>query len=106
MIYADYTLPMDQVRTAATEIVKASPLWDGKVVNIQVSDARDRVIEVRVLASASDSPRAWDLRCEIREKLIAYIRDNFPESLPRMRREDFRLREAVQPDRPEQQRLI
>lgn len=90
-VYADYTLPMDKVRTAATEIVKASALWDGQVVNVQISDAKQQVIEVRVLASASDSSRAWDLRCEIREKLIAYIRDSFPESLPRVRREDFRL---------------
>lgn len=90
-VYADYTLPMDVVRAQATEIVKASPLWDGQVVNIQVSDARERVMEVRVLASASNSSRAWDLRCEIREKLIAYIRDHHPESLPRLRREDFHL---------------
>ena len=89
-VYADYTLPMDAVRAAATDIVKASRLWDGQVVNVQVSDAKERVIEVRVLASASDSSRAWDLRCEIREKLIAYIRDNHPQCLPRMRREDFR----------------
>jgi small-conductance mechanosensitive channel len=94
LIYADYTLPMDAVRAQATAIVKASPLWDGQVVNVQVSDARDQVIEVRVLASASDSSRAWDLRCEIREKLIGYIRDQFPESLPRVRREDFRLADS------------
>jgi small-conductance mechanosensitive channel len=89
-VYADYTLPMEAVRAAATDIVKASGLWDGQVVNVQISDAREQVIEVRVLASASDSSRAWDLRCEIREKLIAFIRDNHPESLPRVRREDFR----------------
>jgi small-conductance mechanosensitive channel len=92
-VYADYTLPMDEVRAKATDIVKASRLWDGQVVNVQVSDARENVIEVRVLASAADSPRAWDLRCEVREKLIAYIRDAFPASLPRVRREDFRLTE-------------
>jgi small-conductance mechanosensitive channel len=90
-VYADYTLPMEPIRAAATAIVQASRLWDGQVVNIQVSDAKEQVMEVRVLASASDSSRAWDLRCEIREKLIAYIRDTHPESLPRMRREDFRL---------------
>lgn len=90
LVYADYTLPMNRVRSAATAIVQASTLWDGKVVNVQVSDAREHVIEVRILASASDSSRAWDLRCEIREKLIAFIRDSFPESLPRVRREDFR----------------
>jgi small-conductance mechanosensitive channel len=92
-VYADYTLPMDKMRVAATEIVKASPLWDGQVVNVQVSDVREHVMEVRVLASASDSSRAWDLRCEVREKLIEHIRENFPESLPRLRREDFRLAE-------------
>jgi small-conductance mechanosensitive channel len=90
-LYADYTLPMDAVRAKATQIVKESRLWDGQVVNVQVSDARESVIELRVLASAQDSPRAWDLRCEIREKLIAYIRDSFPESLPRLRREDRRV---------------
>jgi small-conductance mechanosensitive channel len=92
-VYADYTLPMDAVRAKATEIVKASPLWDGQVVNVQVSDAKQQVIEVRVLASASDGGRAWDLRCEIREKLIAFIRDTYPQALPRVRREDFRLAE-------------
>jgi hypothetical protein len=84
---------MDLVRQAATRIVKASPLWDGQVVNVQVSDAKDQVIEVRVLASAGSGGQAWDLRCEIREKLIAWIRDNHPESLPRVRRQDFRLAE-------------
>jgi small-conductance mechanosensitive channel len=95
LVYADYTLPMDKIRIAATDIVKASPLWDGQVVNVQMSDAHQQVIEVRVLATASDSSRAWDLRCEIREKLIAFIRDNYPESLPRMR-QDFRITAADQ----------
>jgi small-conductance mechanosensitive channel len=63
LVYADYTLPMDKIRIAATDIVKASPLWDGQVVNVQMSDAHQQVIEVRVLATASDSSRAWDLRC-------------------------------------------
>lgn len=95
LIYADYTLPMEPVRARATEIVKASPLWDGQVVNVQVSDAREHVMEVRVLASAADSGRVWDLRCEIREKLIGFIREAFPESLPRVRREDIRLEELA-----------
>jgi small-conductance mechanosensitive channel len=107
-VYADYTLPMDRVRAAATEIVKASRLWDGQVVNVQVSDAKEQVMEVRVLCSAADSPKAWDLRCEVREKLIAYIRDNFPESLPRQRRQDFRLHEEGrgEPAVPEPRRPV
>ncbi len=93
MLYADYTLPVDAIRAEAERLAKASPRWDGKVINVQVSDAREQAMEVRVLASAADSPTTWDLRCELREKLIAYIRDNFPESLPRVRREDFRVTE-------------
>lgn len=92
-LYADYTLPVEAIRTEAERIARASSHWDGNVVNVQVSDAREQVMEVRVLASARDSPTAWNLRCEIREKLIAHIRDHFPESLPRVRREDFRLAE-------------
>jgi len=94
-VYADYTLPMEPVRAKATAIAKASPLWDGQVINVQVSDAKEQVMEIRILASASNSSSAWDLRCEIREKLIAYIRDTYPESLPRVRREDFRRAEAT-----------
>jgi len=97
-LYMDYTLPVDKVREKAAEIAKASPLWDGQVVNVQVSDAKDSVIEVRILASAPDSSKAWDLRCEIREKLIAYIRDSFPECLPRTRWQDLSL--PAEPPRP------
>lgn len=35
-----------------------------------------------MLASATDAGRAFDLRCEIREKLLAWIRDQHPEALP------------------------
>jgi small-conductance mechanosensitive channel len=94
MLYLDYTLPVDAIRARAEEIAKASKLWDGKVVNVQVSDTREQAMEVRILVSAKDSPTAWDLRCEVREKLIAWVRDNFPECLPRVRREDFRLAEG------------
>jgi hypothetical protein len=42
-------------------------------------------MQLRVLATAADSSKAWDLRCEIREKLIAYLQREYPESLPRFR---------------------
>jgi small-conductance mechanosensitive channel len=85
LLYLDYSLPIGPVRAKATEIVKASPLWDGNVVNVQVSDATEQTLQLRVLATASDSSKAWDLRCEIREKLIDYIQQTFPQCLPRSR---------------------
>lgn len=55
------------------------------VVNLQVIDADSRTIELRALVSARNAPQSWDLRCEIREKLIGMIRDEMPEALPRER---------------------
>jgi small-conductance mechanosensitive channel len=85
MLYLDYTTPIDRIRKKAEEIAKASRLWDKQVVNVQVSDAKEDTIEVRILISAADSSKAWDLRCEMREKLLAYIRDEIPSALPRKR---------------------
>ncbi len=84
-LHADYKLPVDELRDYLNEVAKSSPLWDGKVVNLQVTDATNRTIEIRALVSAATSPQAWDLRCYVREKLIAYLREHHPDSLPQLR---------------------
>ena len=83
--YLDYTVPVDKMRAKLEELAKASPLWDGKVVNLQVSDTEKDSIEVRGLVSARTSPQAWDLRCEIREKMISWLQKEHPGALPRLR---------------------
>jgi small-conductance mechanosensitive channel len=82
---ADYNLPVAAVREKFLEILKASAFWDGKVANLQVTDAKEGVIQLRALASAKDSSSSWNLRCEVLEKLIGYLNEHFPESLPKMR---------------------
>jgi small-conductance mechanosensitive channel len=84
-LYVDYGVPLDALRAELTRIVKASPYWDGKIDALQVTDAREHTLEVRALASAADASLAWDLRCEIREKLVTFIQHTCPESLPRFR---------------------
>jgi small-conductance mechanosensitive channel len=84
-VYLDYTAPIDAIRAKATEIVKASKRWDGKVVNVQLTDAKSDTIELRVLMTAIDSPTVWDLRCEVREKLLTFIQSAHPTALPRQR---------------------
>ena len=69
------------------KIVRQSKLWDGTVVNLQVTDARERAIELRALVSSRTSPANWDLRCEVREKLIAFLQEEYPQALPRERAE-------------------
>jgi len=81
----DYRTPVEAVRREAGAIVTSSPLWNGVSWNLQVTEAGDRTMRLRVVASAADSDRAWDLRCEIREKLIRYMQERHPEALPRVR---------------------
>jgi hypothetical protein len=44
-------------------------------------------MEVRILASAGNSGAVFDLRCEVREKLIDVLQREHPEALPRQRSE-------------------
>ena len=83
--YVDYEAPIDRLRTAFEGIVKASKHWDGDVQVMQVTDITERVLQVRCLASARSAPVAFDLRCEIREKLMAFMRDECRDALPRDR---------------------
>lgn len=87
-LYVDYTVPVEKLREKLMEVARASPLWDGRVVVLQVSDAtKDHTVELRALLSARSAPAAWDLRCEVREKLIAYLQEEYPGALPRQRQE-------------------
>jgi small-conductance mechanosensitive channel len=87
LFWLDYTVPVDRLREKLGEIVKESKLWDGRVVNLQVTDASDRSIQLRALASARNSQDVWDLRCEIREKLIGFLQEHYPGALPKQRAE-------------------
>ncbi|MDA9498870.1 mechanosensitive ion channel family protein [Bradyrhizobium sp. CCBAU 11357] len=84
-LHVDYRADVPRIRRWLEQAVKASKLWDGEVANLQVIDADSRTIELRALVSARNAPQSWDLRCEIREMLIAFIRDEMPEALPRDR---------------------
>jgi small-conductance mechanosensitive channel len=85
MIYVDYRAPVAAMREKLEDIVKHSKLWDGRVVNLAVTDAKERTIEVRCLASARSAGQVFDLRCEIREKMIDFLQREHPEALPRHR---------------------
>jgi small-conductance mechanosensitive channel len=87
VIYLDYAAPIATIRAKARQIVEESALWDRDVFALQVTDFRERVMEVRILASAVNAPRAFDLRCEIREKLASFLQDECARALPRTRGE-------------------
>lgn len=84
-IHTDYRMPVDALRSELTKILENNDLWDGKVNVIQVTDSTKTTMEIRVLVSAKDSPTAWDLRVYVREQLIKFLQEKFPEMLPKTR---------------------
>jgi small-conductance mechanosensitive channel len=89
MVNVDYSVPVDAVRVQLTEIVKDNPKWDGKVAGVQVTDLPDNMVQLRLLVSARGSGLLFDLRCDVREGIVAWLMREYPESLPRQRTEFF-----------------
>jgi small-conductance mechanosensitive channel len=94
-IYTDHTVPVDGVRAELQRILEASPKWDKRVCVLQVTNTSERGIELRALMSAADASAAWDLRCEVREKLVAFLQEQYPQALPRIRAELHRLEQST-----------
>lgn len=87
MIYADYTVPVDELRAELQRVLATEPLWDGKASALQVTDASEHTIQIRILAGALNSSDAWTLRCNIRERMIRFLQEKHPECLPKTRGE-------------------
>jgi len=98
-LYVGYTADVERLRAKAGEIAKASKLWDGNVINVQVSDISEQStsMQIRILVSSADSGKSWDMRCEMREKMLAWMREDYPDALPRRRQE------AIMEDFPQPQ---
>ncbi len=85
--HVDYSLPVEVVRNQLHEILKDHELWDGKVWRLHVINATSSTVELRALMSAADSSQAWELRCHVREQLLAFLQQNYPQCLPKLRAE-------------------
>ncbi len=81
----DYTAPIDEVRAEFERLLANSEQWDGEVGKAQVTDAGERTLEVRLMMSAPDAGSAFELRCHVREKIVAFLQENYPDSLPKTR---------------------
>lgn len=84
-LYVDYSFPVDSIRKALPDLIQGNNNWDGRTANIQVTNTTDRYKEIRIVLSSSNSSKNWDLRTDIREKLIDFINANYPESFSRIR---------------------
>ena len=82
LFHVSYCVPIEKLRAKVIEIIKASPHWDGDLAKLQVQEARESSLELRAIASARSSGAVSELRYEIREKVIAFLQQEYPQSLP------------------------
>jgi len=87
VLWVDYTVPVEDVRQELTRILQSTKKWKGGVNVLEVTDASDHALQIRALMDAADSSLAWDLRCYVREKLVLFLQQNYPQCLPRYRGE-------------------
>jgi small-conductance mechanosensitive channel len=85
ILHLDYSVPVPALRAELARILQQSRYWDKRVNVLQVTDAGQHTVEIRALASAADASLAWDLRCEVREQLVAFVQRAYPGCLPRIR---------------------
>nr|WP_230416650.1 mechanosensitive ion channel domain-containing protein [Micromonospora tarapacensis] len=83
----DWSIPVQTMREELRRLAQATELWDGRVCVLQVTDATGGMIKVRALVSAGNAGALWDLRCLVREHLVAWVRDHRPTAMPRLRTE-------------------
>jgi small-conductance mechanosensitive channel len=92
MLYVDYATPVEPIRRELERVVREAPEWDKRVCVLQVTDATERSMQLRALVSARDAGKAFDLRCRVREALLAFIGREYPQYLPQVRLADERPR--------------
>lgn len=84
-LWVDYAMPMDMLRAELKRVCAEDPDWDGRYALVHVTDASESALQVRFLVSAANSARSWELRCRVREAMVAFLQQQHPEHLPRQR---------------------
>jgi small-conductance mechanosensitive channel len=85
-VRADPTVPVDRLRAALDAMLEGEPLWDGATKSLLVTSIDERSVELRASVSAKDGPALWDLRCNVRERLLEWLqREEGGRYLPKSR---------------------
>lgn len=83
--YVGYDLPVQAIRDFVPTILKGNPNWDERVFNVQITNTNELYKEMRILVSSGDASKNWDLRVEVREKVIDFIQTNYPDCFAKVR---------------------
>lgn len=74
-VHADYTVPVAAVRAELERFVATQPLWDRKMVKLQVTDTTERAVILRALVSASNPDDLFTLRTIVREHMVSHLQE-------------------------------
>jgi small-conductance mechanosensitive channel len=99
-VWVDYRMPLEPLRDAARRACEAAPEWDKRLCLLQVVEAGERSMQLRVLVTSASSGLNWDLRCKVREALVDFMQREYPQHLPLLRAELPEFAETKRPDRP------
>jgi small-conductance mechanosensitive channel len=84
-LYLDYMVPVKELRAQLEAVLNATPKWDRSVMALQVTNLSAQAMEVRCLMSAKDASTAFDLQCIVREEMMEWVKEKWPEAFPNMR---------------------
>ena len=87
LLWVDLGTPLEALRAEAQRLCEISEHWDGRLCKLQVVEASERAMQLRVLVTSASSGQNWDLRCEVREGLLAFVQAQQPAAVPRLRTE-------------------
>lgn len=99
-VWVDYRMPLEPLRQAARRACEAAPEWDKRLCLLQVVEAGERSMQLRLLVTSGNSGLNWDLRCKVREALVDFMQREYPQFLPMMRAEIAKGAENSQVDKP------
>lgn len=84
-LFVDFATPLEPLRAELQRIVEAAPEWDGRTVQLKVTDATEKAMKLRALVSSRAAGPAFDLGCKVREGLFAFMAREYPQYLPVVR---------------------
>ena len=86
-LHLDPAAEIDPIRDEFYRYLEDHALFDGRNKGVLMTEARPESIELRLSMSAATIPDLWNLRCDVREHMLGWLRQNEPTALIRRRLE-------------------
>ncbi|WP_284123678.1 mechanosensitive ion channel family protein [Parerythrobacter aestuarii] len=86
-LHLDPIAEIEPIRIEFERFVKAHPLWDQRNIGLLMTDAYPESIALRLSMSSKTIGDLFQLRCDVREHMLEWLRANQPNALIRHRLE-------------------